>query len=113
MLTLLGEKMSERVSSSIVLASGLPNSLVCETMTEYEERAVVLAMNPDELLEMRSLLEDTRDSSFLFNTQVTYHLIKSPIPNFLSSNNKIGSNGFIIGNLPLSKFGRFMKRRMN
>ena len=62
--------MSERASSSIVLASGLPSSLTCTSIEQYEEQAISLSTNPDTLLELRSILEEQRETSPLFDTEV-------------------------------------------
>ena len=54
--------MSERVSSSIIKASNLPDTLITRSIEEYKEKAIELSTHPEDLLSMRSILEDERET---------------------------------------------------
>ena len=62
--------MSERVSSSIIKASNLPDTLITRSIEEYKEKAIELSTHPEDLLSMRSILEDERETCPLFDTKV-------------------------------------------
>lgn len=68
MLTVQGSRMACRVGSSLLTAVGLPE-LICTSLSQYEEEAVTLALDPDRLFRMRRLLEERRDSCALFDVQ--------------------------------------------
>lgn len=68
MLTLSGKKMATRVAASLLKASTL-SELVTGSYEEYEETAVRLAMEPEELFQLRQRLEQGRDTCPLFDTQ--------------------------------------------
>ena len=69
MLTLAGETLASRVSSSLVTAMGFPE-LMCTTMSEYEEKAVHLASHPAELRDLQARVRAARATSPLFNTRL-------------------------------------------
>uniref|UniRef100_A0A6U4E2X8 protein O-GlcNAc transferase n=1 Tax=Phaeomonas parva TaxID=124430 RepID=A0A6U4E2X8_9STRA len=71
MLTLPGKKMATRVAQSLLHAAGpgFTEALVVGSLSEYEERAVELAMDTEKLFQLRLKLEDGRDESPLFDTQ--------------------------------------------
>ena len=56
-----------RVAASLVTAAGLPR-LACENLDAYEETAVRLAMQPDDLRAMRVHLETEHERLALFDT---------------------------------------------
>jgi protein O-GlcNAc transferase len=69
MLTLAGETLASRVSSSLVVTMGFPE-LMCTNMAEYEEKAVHLATNVSELRELQAKVRAARATSPLFNTRL-------------------------------------------
>ncbi len=68
MITLVQDKMASRVGASILKAAGLPK-LITNSFIDYEELAVSLALDVDQLFEMRRHLETTRESSAAFDTK--------------------------------------------
>jgi protein O-GlcNAc transferase len=66
-ITLQGGHFASRVSSSALSAIGLPE-LITHSLEEYEARAVQLAHNPAELLELRQRLARNRLVTPLFDT---------------------------------------------
>ena len=67
-LTLCGDVFSSRMSTSLLMAVGLPE-LVCDSLQVYEEQAVALATNPEMLVAMKEKLFTKRTESALFDTQ--------------------------------------------
>ena len=67
MITLLGDRMSSRVSASLLTSAGLPE-LICGSTEEYEELAVTLAEDSEKLFSCRRKLERCRDSCAAFDT---------------------------------------------
>ncbi len=68
LLTLQGDKMASRVGSSLLSAIGL-DDLITTSLSGYEELAVALASDYDRLFSIRRKLENSRNSSALFDTQ--------------------------------------------
>lgn len=70
LLTLPGEKMASRVAASLLRALGdtVAKELICDTLAEYEERAVQLAEDSDRLYTLRQTIETVRDSSAAFDS---------------------------------------------
>ncbi len=68
-LTKIGESFAARVSASILSSIGLPE-LITYNEKEYEERALKLASNRDELLRLKSKLVNLRDESPLYNSEL-------------------------------------------
>mmetsp|Transcript_34492 Transcript_34492/g.43546 ORF Transcript_34492/g.43546 Transcript_34492/m.43546 type:complete len:954 (-) Transcript_34492:361-3222(-) len=68
MITLSGEKQATRVAASLLKAGGV-EELIVANREEYEELAVKLATDPDKLFEIRNKLENTRNTSPLFDTK--------------------------------------------
>jgi protein O-GlcNAc transferase len=68
MITLVQDKMASRVAASILKAAGLPQ-LVTTSFADYEELAVGLALDPEQLFGYRRHLETTRDNSAAFDTK--------------------------------------------
>lgn len=62
-----GETFTSRVSSSLLNALGL-TELIADDLETYEQRAVELAKQPDELAKLRDKLANARESSTLFDT---------------------------------------------
>jgi len=67
-LTLQGKHFASRMTSSILKAAGL-HRMTTYTFNEYEERAVKLVLEADELRQMRSELRKNAAKSCLFNTE--------------------------------------------
>ncbi|KAI3738823.1 hypothetical protein L2E82_29007 [Cichorium intybus] len=68
MVTLPLEKMATRVAGSLCLATGVGEEMIVNSMEEYEERAVSLALNPRKLHDLRKRLKMSRASCPLFDT---------------------------------------------
>merc|ERR1711871_1565399 len=68
LITLRGDRMSSRVSSSLLSAVGIPE-LICASHEEYEEMAVTLAEDSDKLFTFRRKLERSRDSCAAYDTE--------------------------------------------
>jgi protein O-GlcNAc transferase len=67
LLTCLGQAFHARVAAGLLHAIGLPE-LVTRSLAEYEERALVLARNPQQLAALREKLAHNRDTQPLFDT---------------------------------------------
>ncbi|KAJ4721143.1 Tetratricopeptide repeat (TPR)-like superfamily protein [Melia azedarach] len=68
MVTLPLEKMATRVAGSLCLATGLGDEMIVNSMKEYEERAVSLALNGQKLQALTNKLKSVRLSCPLFDT---------------------------------------------
>ncbi len=68
-LTKIGESFAARVSASILTSMGLPE-LITYNEKEYEERALNIARNPDELIRLKSKLAKSRETSPLYNSEL-------------------------------------------
>ncbi|KAK9735636.1 hypothetical protein RND81_04G216800 [Saponaria officinalis] len=68
MITLPLEKMATRVAGSLCLATGLGEQMIVNSIEEYEERAVSLALNPSKLRALREKLKAVRLTCPLFDT---------------------------------------------
>jgi predicted O-linked N-acetylglucosamine transferase (SPINDLY family) len=66
-LTCLGEAFSSRMAASLLTAVGLPE-LIAATQTEYEDRAVGLALNPGAFDDLKTRLAHNRLTTALFDT---------------------------------------------
>lgn len=67
-LTCLGETFAGRVAASLNHAAGLPE-LVAASLDDYEERAVFLAQNPDQLAVYKQRLAEQRSTATLFDIE--------------------------------------------
>ena len=65
-VTLKGESFASRVAASLLTTVGTPQ-LVADSLASYEDLAVELAKNPDNLAEIRASLATNIKSSPLFN----------------------------------------------
>eukprot|EP01041_Mallomonas_annulata_P010967 gene10967-22922_t len=68
LITLSEEKMASRVAASLLTAAGLEH-FICKNLSEYEDLAVDLAMDTERLFRARRHLENSRESSALFDTE--------------------------------------------
>ncbi|KAK8545493.1 hypothetical protein V6N13_066771 [Hibiscus sabdariffa] len=68
MVTLPLEKMATRVAGSLSLATGLGEEMIVNSMKEYEERAVELALNRPKLHALTKKLKEARMTCPLFDT---------------------------------------------
>ena len=68
LITLIGDRMSSRVSASILTSIGTPE-LVCESYEEYEEMAVSLAEDSEQLFTFRRKLERSRENCAAYDTE--------------------------------------------
>ncbi|CAK4200481.1 unnamed protein product [Aphanomyces euteiches] len=67
MITLNGHHLASRVASSLLFAADLTD-LITDTLEEYEEMAVALALDMDKLWQLRKKLEEARMTCALFDT---------------------------------------------
>jgi predicted O-linked N-acetylglucosamine transferase (SPINDLY family) len=67
LLTCPQQSFASRVAASVLAAAELPQ-LICQDLADYEEKAVRLAREADELRSMRHHLENRRASLPLFDT---------------------------------------------
>ncbi len=68
LLTCPGQTYVSRMAGSLLLSAGLPE-LLAQDMADYENKAVHLCKHPDELAQIRSRLDEVKNSGKLFNTQ--------------------------------------------
>ncbi len=68
-LTKIGESFAARVSASILTSIGLPE-LITSNEKEYEEKALHIAQNPDELISLKSKLASSKETSPLYNSEL-------------------------------------------
>ena len=74
MLTQIGETFAGRVAASLLEAIGLPE-LITKSQSDYEARAIELAMSPEELSAIKDKLAKNRMTTPLFDTELyTRHL---------------------------------------
>jgi predicted O-linked N-acetylglucosamine transferase (SPINDLY family) len=66
-LTLMGRSFASRVTASLLSAIGLPK-LITKTQEEYEALAIDLAMNPNNLTDIKNKLAKNRLTTPLFDT---------------------------------------------
>lgn len=67
-LTYAGETFAGRVAGSLLHAAGIPE-LVTESLADYQAQALQLAAQPQRLRELRAMLDRTRDSMPLFDSE--------------------------------------------
>jgi len=73
-LTLTGNSFAGRVATSLLEAIEMPE-LITNTLQEYEDKAIDLAKNPHELVQLKKKLQAKRDTTPLFNTPLfTKHI---------------------------------------
>jgi predicted O-linked N-acetylglucosamine transferase (SPINDLY family) len=75
-LTMPGRSFASRVCASLVRAAGLAE-LVCGCRSEYEDRAVELAVRPDRLQVLRDRLRAGRESCLLFDMKLLVTRLES------------------------------------
>ncbi|KAI3798207.1 hypothetical protein L1987_33477 [Smallanthus sonchifolius] len=68
MVTLPLEKMATRVAGSLCLATGVGEDMIVNSMKEYEDRVVYLALNRSKLQDLTNKLKSSRLSCPLFDT---------------------------------------------
>ena len=68
-LTKIGESFAARVSASLLTSIGLPE-LITYSESEYEEKALYIARNPEEILRLKSKLNTLKEISPLFNSEL-------------------------------------------
>jgi len=68
-LTKIGESFAARVSASILTSLGIPE-LITSDEIEYEEKALFIARNPDELKRIKTKLASLREISPLYNSEL-------------------------------------------
>ena len=68
-LTKIGESFAARVSASLLTSIGLPE-LITHSEDEYEQLALKLARNPDQIKLLKDKLRNVRESSNLFNSKL-------------------------------------------
>lgn len=75
-LTCKGDTFSARVSASILASTGL-QGLICESLNDYEKKALYLAENPNQLYEIKAQLLNTIKEADLFNSEKFARLLES------------------------------------
>ena len=75
-LTLMGQSFASRVAASLLNTVGLPE-LITTSQAEYEALAIELAMNPDNLAEIKIKLSNNRLTTALFDTPLFAKNIES------------------------------------
>ena len=68
-LTKIGQSFIARASASLLTSMGLPE-LVTYSESEYEEKALYIASNPEEILRLKSKLNKLKETSPLFNSEL-------------------------------------------
>ncbi|WP_413677349.1 tetratricopeptide repeat protein [Prochlorococcus sp. MIT 0916] len=68
-LTKIGQSFIARVSASLLTSIGLPE-LITYSDSEYEEKALYIAQNPDELIGLKYKLASSKETSPLYNSQL-------------------------------------------
>ena len=68
-LTKIGQSFMARVSASLLSSIGLPE-LITYSESEYEEKALNIASNPEEILRLKSKLNKLKETSPLYNTEL-------------------------------------------
>ena len=68
-LTKIGESFAARVSASLLTSLGMPE-LITSNEIEYEEKALYIARNPDELNRLKTKLAKLREISPLYNSEL-------------------------------------------
>ncbi|WP_269611001.1 tetratricopeptide repeat protein [Prochlorococcus marinus] len=68
-LTKVGESFASRVSASLLTSLGI-TELITYNESEYEEKALHIARNPEILLRLKSLVANLRYKSQLFNSEL-------------------------------------------
>ena len=69
LITCIGKSFASRVSSSILKSVGL-EELITQSLKEYEEKAVQLALNPKKLKDLKLQLNNQRTKVSLFNSNL-------------------------------------------
>ncbi len=67
-LTCMGNCFASRVAASLLTAHGVPE-LITHSMSDYEQSAIDLAINPDKLVSIRAKVINNRADSSLFNSK--------------------------------------------
>ena len=67
-VTKIGNHFASRVCASILTEAGVPE-LITKTLTEYEEKAVYLAQNPQELRKIKGKITKERLKNNLYDTK--------------------------------------------
>ena len=68
-LTKIGQSFMARVSASLLSSIGL-SELITYSESEYEEKALHISQNPDELIRLKSKLNKQKETSTLFNSEL-------------------------------------------
>ena len=68
-LTKIGQSYAARASASLLTSIGLPE-LITYSESEYEEKALYIASNPEEILRLKSKLNKLKETSPLFNSEL-------------------------------------------
>lgn len=72
LLTYSGRTFVSRMAGSLLTSLGLPE-LITYSLSEYEEKAVSLATNPEKVVALRRYLEETHDTCRLFDMPQFVH----------------------------------------
>lgn len=75
-LTCMGNTFCSRVTASLLTHIGLP-SLICDSLTTYEEKALYFGQHPDALANLKATLKPLRESADLFNAEKFARLLEA------------------------------------
>ena len=68
-LTKIGQSFTARQAASSLTSIGLPE-LITYSESEYEEKALYIASNPEEVLRLKSKLNKLKETSPLYNSEL-------------------------------------------
>ena len=68
-LTKIGKSFAARISASMLTSLGL-TELITYSEAEYEEKALYIASNPEEVLRLKSKLNKLKETSPLYNSEL-------------------------------------------
>ncbi len=71
-LTKIGQSFAARVAASLLTSIGLPE-LIAYSESEYEEKALYIASNPEEILRLKTKLNKLKTKSPLYNSELFTH----------------------------------------
>lgn len=84
LLTWAGEAFAGRVSASLLSAMNLPE-LITHSQAEYEQRAIEIAHDPNQLIQLKAKVAQMRHISPLFKTQQYAHDLEAAYQEMIKS----------------------------
>ncbi len=83
-LTKIGQSYIARVSASLLTSIGLPE-LITYSEDEYEEKALYIASNPEEVVRLKSKLNKLKETSTLYNSELFTHDLENIYQNLVKN----------------------------